>query len=54
MIYSVGTMRRLVGFDARKAQVQTLTLPPSPDVNLAPLVGKDHFICAVFPPLLSV
>ena len=45
---------KLVGSDARKTQVQILTLPPSPDVNLAQLVRKDHFICAVFPPLLSM
>ena len=52
--YSAGVMRRLVGFEAGKTQVQILTLPPSPDVNLAPLVGRDHFVRAVFPPLLGM
>ena len=54
MTDSADAMRRLVGFDARKTQVQILTLPPSPQVNFVPLVGKDHFVCAVFPPLLGM
>ena len=54
MTDSAGARRRLVGFDARKTQVQTLTLSPSPQVNFVPLVGKDHLVRAVFPPLLGM
>ena len=46
-------MRRLVGFGARKTQVQILTLPPAHHVNLVPPAGKGHLVHAIFPPLLG-